>query len=128
MNKKQVIRINENQLKQIVAESVKKVLNEIGNPIFDPPYPSRIKTSEKTPENKRFPVSIETRRELMKYGKLEDDNWKTYTSLYPKEGVNIENLKNFLETKYPSYKFILTNYPQNTPGVYSSITIIPPKE
>mgnify|MGYP003302691917 CR=1 FL=1 len=28
MNKKQVIRINENQLKQIVAESVKLVLNE----------------------------------------------------------------------------------------------------
>lgn len=28
MNKKQVIRINESQLKQIVTESVKRVLNE----------------------------------------------------------------------------------------------------
>lgn len=31
MNKKQVIRLNENQLRQIVTESVKKVLNEIGD-------------------------------------------------------------------------------------------------
>ena len=33
MNRKQVIRINENQLKQIVMESVKKVLNE-HNPLY----------------------------------------------------------------------------------------------
>lgn len=40
MNKKQIIRINENQLKQIVTESVKRVLkegeiNEYGQPIGD---------------------------------------------------------------------------------------------
>jgi len=42
MKKKQVIRINENQLKQIVMESVKKVLNEgkkvNNNPYFDEYY------------------------------------------------------------------------------------------
>ena len=34
MNKKQVIRINENQLRQIVTESVKKVLKEFEEPDY----------------------------------------------------------------------------------------------
>lgn len=35
MNKKQVIRINESQLRQIVTESVKRVLNEDKPPFLD---------------------------------------------------------------------------------------------
>jgi len=35
MNKKQLIRINENQLKQIVMESVERVLNEGNNGFID---------------------------------------------------------------------------------------------
>ena len=104
MNKK-LIRLTESDLHRIVKESVNKILNE--NPLFDPPF----YTGGREPNwPRRYQTPREMFIELSKYGKVHCDREKTYDILVPQKGINIEELKNYLDKKYQDYEFILTDY------------------
>lgn len=69
MNKKQTIRLNENQLRQIVKESVKKVLNEEYGVDFEDTLRWVQKKNPNMPqeEQERFAKNIIKKREHDKY-------------------------------------------------------------
>lgn len=112
MNKKQVIRINERQLRQIVTESVKRIVNEQYGADFEDTlrWVQKKKPDMSPEEQERFAKNIIRRREHDKYifnittdnGKsIRDLSWNEAKQYYRKYGRHIDIIEYKDKTEGP---------------------------